>query len=153
MFPYLQSDFIVNNFVSIFIQTIHNQLSNQMKYKNILQIDDDQDDCNFFLEALEEISSSNYIAIHNPVQALQKLVNREISPDLIFLDINMPFMNGIEVLTEIKKKDVLKNIPVIIFSTSIPVEVKSKIKALGALDYFTKPNDFSALKKILMNLI
>lgn len=120
-----------------------------MKYKNILQIDDDSDDCNFFLEALEEVSAAAYTAIHNPVQALQKLIDNEIHPDLIILDINMPIMNGLEVLHEIKKEEYIKNIPVIIFSTSIPIEVKNKMKDLGIMDYFIKPNDFNVLKKIL----
>lgn len=120
-----------------------------MKYKNILQIDDDYDDCNFFLEALEEVSAAAYTAIHNPVQAIQKLVNNEIHPDLIVLDINMPIMNGLEVLHEIKRKEIIKNIPVIIFSTSIPPEVKNKMKDLGIIDYFIKPSDFNVLKKIL----
>jgi CheY-like chemotaxis protein len=133
---------------------IHNPQKNQiMKYKNILQIDDDYDDCDFFLEALREVSEASYTSIHNPVQALQLLDNKVIEPDLIFLDINMPYMNGIDVLTEIKKKDVLKNIPVIIFSTSIPFEIKNKIKTLGAMDCLIKPNEFNALKKILINII
>lgn len=123
-----------------------------MKYNNILQIDDDYDDCNFFSEALEEVSNAAYTAIHNPVQALQKLVDSEIHPDLIFLDINMPIMNGLEVLHEIKKKEIIKNIPIIIFSTTIPLEVKNKMKDLGIMDYFIKPNDFNALKKILSSL-
>jgi CheY-like chemotaxis protein len=124
-----------------------------MKYQNILQIDDDCDDCSFFLEAVEEVSTATYTAIHNPVQALQKLSNKEIRPDLIFLDINMPIMNGLEVLQEIKKKETIKNIPVIIFSTFIPLEVKNRMNDLGIMGYFIKPNDFNALKKILCTLI
>jgi CheY-like chemotaxis protein len=124
-----------------------------MKYQNILQIDDDCDDCSFFLEAVEEVSTATYTAIHNPVQALQKLTDKEIRPDLIFLDINMPIMNGLEVLQEIKKKENIKNIPVIIFSTFIPLEVKNRMNDLGIMDYFIKPNDFNALKKILCKLI
>jgi len=124
-----------------------------MKYKNILQIDDDYDDCDFFLEALEEVSSAAYTAIHNPIQALEKLMSKEVQPDLIFLDINMPFMNGMEVLAEIKNKEMLKHIPVIIFSTSIPLEIKIIMQNLGAMDYYIKPNDFSTLKNLLKNLI
>jgi CheY-like chemotaxis protein len=124
-----------------------------MKYKNILQIDDDYDDCDFFLEALEEVSTAAYTAIHNPIQALHQLTNNEIHPDLIFLDINMPIMTGIELLEEIKKKETISDIPIIIFSTSITTEIKNKIKLLGAADYYIKPNDFGKLKTLLKDLI
>lgn len=124
-----------------------------MKYKNILQIDDDSDDCTFFLEVLEQVSNAAYMAINNPVHALHQLISDEIRPDIIFLDINMPVMNGMEVLAEMKKKESIKNIPVIIFSTTIPVDAKSKLQELGAMDYFIKPNDFSTLKNMLQNLL
>jgi CheY-like chemotaxis protein len=124
-----------------------------MKYKSILQIDDDYDDCDFFLEALGEVSAAAYTAIHNPVQALQKLACNEIRPDLIFLDINMPVMNGMELLAELKKKESIKNIPVIIFSTTIPSDIENKIQDLGAIGYYAKPNDFNIMKSILKNFV
>ncbi len=122
-----------------------------MKYKTILQIDDDFDDCEFFQQALEAVSSAVYMALHNPVEALQKLTTKEIKPDLIFLDINMPLMNGIELLTEIKKRDSIKNIPVILFSTG-PAPI-SHAKTLGAEDYVTKPNNFNELKNLLKAIV
>ena len=69
-----------------------------MKYKNILQIDDDFDDCEFFQQALEGVSTATYMALHNPIEALQKLIDKEIKPDLIFLDINMPNLTGLQLL-------------------------------------------------------
>lgn len=122
-----------------------------MKYKNILQIDDDFDDCEFFQQALEGVSKAAYMALHNPIDALQKLTDKEIKPDLIFLDINMPLMSGIELLAEIKKRDTIKNIPVIIFSTA-PVSA-SMAKLLDAKDYVTKPSNFNDLKNILRNIL
>jgi CheY-like chemotaxis protein len=122
-----------------------------MKYKNILQIDDDFDDCEFFQQALEGVSTAAYMALHNPLEALQKLVDREIKPDLIFLDINMPMMSGIELLAEIKKSDAIKNIPVIIFSTA-PISA-NLAKILDAKDYVTKPSNFNDLKKILRSIL
>ncbi len=122
-----------------------------MKYKNILQIDDDFDDCEFFQQALEAVSSAAYMALHNPIEALQKLVDREIKPDLIFLDINMPLMSGIELLAEIKKSETIKNIPVIIFSTA-PVS-SNLAKLLDAKDYVTKPSNFNDLKNILRDIL
>ena len=122
-----------------------------MKYKNILQIDDDFDDCEFFQQALESVSNAVYMALHNPVEALQKLTNREIKPDIIFLDINMPLMTGIELLAEIKKRDAIKNIPVIIFSTA-PISA-NLAKLLDAKDYVTKPSNFNDLKNILREIL
>jgi CheY-like chemotaxis protein len=122
-----------------------------MKYKNILQIDDDFDDCEFFQQALESVSSAVYMALHNPVEALQKLTDKEIKPDLIFLDINMPLMTGIELLAEIKKRDSIKNIPVILFSTGPRPITYSKV--VGAKDYFSKPNNLNELRNLLKTIV
>ena len=120
-----------------------------MTYKNFLQIDDDSDDCELFMEALLAVSSSSYTAINDPVEAYQKLLMREIQPDVIFLDLNMPVMSGLELLTEIKKQEALQKIPIIIFSTSQLEEIRREAKQLGALDYISKPNNFNNLKQIL----
>ncbi|KRD08828.1 hypothetical protein ASE21_13315 [Flavobacterium sp. Root901] len=124
-----------------------------MNYKNILQIDDDVDDCEFFMEALQAVSNADYTAIQNPVEALNKLIQKEINPDVIFLDLNMPIMSGFEFLIEIKKQEAIKNIPVIIFSTSQFEEIKLKARNYGANEYISKPSDFNELKKILSHYI
>lgn len=120
-----------------------------MAYKKFLQIDDDLDDCELFMEALNAVSHSSYTGINNPVEAYHKLLMMEIKPDVIFLDLNMPVMSGLELLTEIKKQDVLQQIPIIIFSTSQLEDIKREAKQLGAHDYISKPNNFNDLKQIL----
>lgn len=120
-----------------------------MTYKNILQIDDDTDDCELFLEALQSVSTALYTSINDPVDALRKLIRKEINPDVIFLDLNMPVMSGLDFLTEIKKNDFVKNIPVIIFSTSQFDEIKRQAHNHGAHDFISKPSDFNELKRIL----
>jgi len=120
-----------------------------MKYKNILLIDDDEDDCEIFLVAIEKsFGPGNYNTINHAVKALQQLDENQINPDLIFLDLNMPIMNGIQFLTEIKKREHLSHIPVIIFSTSSQAELINQTKALGAYDFITKPSDFNDFLKI-----
>ncbi|MNR04719.1 hypothetical protein D3C85_1207040 [compost metagenome] len=57
-------------------------LKKRKAYSNILQIDDDSDDCELFMEALESVSVSAYTAIYDPVEALRKLIHREIFNDL-----------------------------------------------------------------------
>lgn len=123
-----------------------------MKYKNILQIDDDYDDCEFFEQALKMVSNAKYTSVHNPLDALRKLINREIKPDLIFMDVNMPIMSGPELLNEIKKRPTTKNIPVVMLSTS-PMLTKSQSQILGAKDYLIKPNTFNELKSMIRNTI
>lgn len=123
-----------------------------MKYKNILQIDDDYDDCEFFEQALKTVSNASYTSVHNPVDALRKLVNKEIKPDLIFMDVNMPYMSGPELLIEIKKRKVIKNIPVILLSTS-PFFYKNAEKVSGVKDYLVKPSTFNELKNLIRTAI
>lgn len=126
------------------------QVSNKrLAYSNILQIDDDTDDCELFMEALEAVSDVSYTAICNPVEALRKLTQKEIFPDVIFLDLNMPIMSGLEFLTEIKKREGLKEIPIIIFSTSQLDDIIREALAYGAHDFISKPNNFNDLKKIV----
>jgi len=120
-----------------------------MTYKNFLQIDDDSDDCELFMEALTEVSTSMYTGINDPVEAFQKLLKQEIRPDVIFLDLNMPIMSGFELLTQLKKQDTLQQIPVIIFSTSQLDDIITEAKQLGAHDYISKPNNYNELKQIL----
>jgi DNA-binding NtrC family response regulator len=123
-----------------------------MTYKNILQIDDDYDDCEFFEQALKAVSHAHYTAVTNPLDALRLLMNKEIEPDIIFLDMNMPLMSGPELLSEIKKRDIIKNIPVILLSTA-PLISKNNEKVLGAKDYFIKPNTFNELKNLIRNTL
>lgn len=120
-----------------------------MTYKKFLQIDDDLDDCELFMEALTAVSNSSYTGINDPVEAFEKLLKQEIKPDVIFLDLNMPVMSGLELLAEIKKQETLQEIPVIIFSTSQLDDIIVKARQLGAHDYISKPNNFNDLKQIL----
>lgn len=123
-----------------------------MTYKNILQIDDDYDDCEFFEQALKAVSNAHYTAMTNPLDALKLLINKEIKPDIIFLDVNMPLMSGPELLTEIKKRDITKDIPVILLSTS-PLISKNNEKVAGAKDCLVKPNTFNELKNLIRNTL
>jgi NIMA (never in mitosis gene a)-related kinase len=125
-----------------------------MKYKNILQIDDDCDDCDFFKEALYEISNAVYTSLNNPVEALRKLINKEIEPDIIFLDINMPVMSGLELFEEIKKSKEIESIPIIIFSTASLEYNEIFNKKLDLQNfYYTKPSNFNDLKTLLKKIL
>ena len=89
------------------------------KSLGILHIDDDEDDGFLFHSALKEIDNSiTYIFYQDAQKALKDLKSFTLNPDYIFLDLNMPKMNGIEALGALKAMKRLSNIPIIICSTS-----------------------------------
>jgi len=121
----------------------------EMKQKVILLADDDVDDAQLFCEAL--VSIDRNIICHcatDGMEALEVLQNVE-RPNIIFVDINMPRMNGWEFLRKIKCIDELKEIPVLVYSTSTQARDINTALDLGALCFFAKPNKFSELKNIL----
>lgn len=115
----------------------------------ILAVDDDLEDFEFFSEAVKEIDSSIVILrASNGHEALHILENHMLMPDYIFLDINMPMMDGKVCLQEIKKNERLKDIPVIMYSTtSNKTEIKH-YKMMGA-NFLVKPDRFAHLVKSL----
>jgi CheY-like chemotaxis protein len=75
------------------------------------------------------------------------------SPDFIFLDLNMPRMNGKQFLAEVKKIKTLQDIPVIIYSTSTDKKDILDTIELGAVYFLEKPNRFNDLTNALSNII
>ncbi len=118
---------------------------------NILLADDDTDDCIFFKKALTELLiPTNLIAVHDGEQLMHLLINETTElPDILFLDLNMPRKNGVECLSEIKASEKLKQLPVIMFSTSFEQEVVNRLYQNGAQYFIRKPSEFSQFKKII----
>jgi CheY-like chemotaxis protein len=118
--------------------------------QNILLADDDIDDCIFFKEALVELLLSTHLTTVNDGEQLMQLLNKiEELPDILFLDINMPRKNGFECLLEIKLNKKLKQLPIIMFSTSFEQEVVNLLYKNGAQYFIRKPAVFSQFKKII----
>jgi CheY-like chemotaxis protein len=104
----------------------------------ILLVDDDPDDQFIFNNALKEVDRSISLSIaKDGVYALEKL--KVFTPDLIFLDMNMPRMNGVEFLSSIKALSPFNKIPIIVYTTSTNLSDKAKVKLLGARDCVEKP--------------
>ena len=119
--------------------------------QKLLLADDDMDDRLFFEDAIEELFTSYKLStVTDGVELMEVLFdNSEQLPDILFLDINMPRKNGCECLAEIKANDILKDIPVVIFSTSLDMEIVNKLYENGAHYYIRKPGDFNVLKKVI----
>jgi CheY-like chemotaxis protein len=118
---------------------------------NILLADDDIDDCIFFKEALLELLLSTHLTTVNDGEQLMQLLTNEttVLPHVLFLDLNMPRKNGFECLTEIKLSKKLKQLPVIVFSTSFEQEVVNQLYKNGAQYFIRKPSEFSQFKNII----
>lgn len=119
--------------------------------KAVLFIDDDEDDKLVFGHALSAIDTSiQYLTASDGIEAL-KILNEElvILPDLIFMDLNMPKMDGFTCLDKIKQSKDLREIPVMILSTSTNPRDMEKAKSLGAKTFITKPATYTGLIETL----
>jgi len=124
--------------------------------KKIVLIDDDDDDWLLFREAIRRIDQN---LIHHyfqdAVEAIHALAKypKEDLPHYIFVDLNMPRMNGKEFLLEIKGRTELAHIPVIVLSTSDHEEDIRQAKLFGALYFVTKPYKLALLEAALRFVI
>ena len=123
--------------------------------KNIFLADDDEDDRLFFEEALKEVCDDAVLTVAENGDELMEILYRPPvpMPDVIFLDLNMPKKNGFECLAEIKKNGSLKNLPIIIFTTSLQEESIKKVYSQGANYYVRKPTDYRQLKLVVEKLL
>lgn len=123
--------------------------------KKFLLTDDDKDDRELFSEALHSVDPNIICQGAEHGRDALRLLNSQDGekPDLIFIDINMPVMDGWELLNTIKKDDHCHDIPVIIYTTSSEERDRQIAKDLGALCFVTKPDDFRLVKTILRVIV
>jgi len=122
--------------------------------KIVFLIDDDADDREIFAEALaEEHPSVTYREAENGADAYEKLKSGSIKPDLIFLDLNMPVMDGRTFLTQIKSNLELQHIPVIIYSTSSSESDKKFAQENRAALFLTKQYAFDLLRRDIRDAV
>jgi CheY-like chemotaxis protein len=110
--------------------------------KKLMIVDNDADDRMFFREAVEEMGTDfSYLEAINGVDGLEQLRSTTDLPDMIFLDINMPKMDGRELLKELKADPVLKQVKVVMYSTTaIPKDIDFTCKK-GAQHFLIKSTD------------
>jgi CheY-like chemotaxis protein len=121
-------------------------------YKKLLLIDDDSDEQFFFSEALKEINASvKFLFAENAKEGVQLI--RFLSPDLVFIDINMPAINGLECLELIMNNKDIQLPNIIIYSTSIDNDLCRTALKKGAVDCIKKQNSIHLLADALKNLL
>ncbi|WP_276166373.1 response regulator [Zobellia alginiliquefaciens] len=125
------------------------------KVFNIFLTDDDADDRMLFEEALLELDIQvEFRSFENGVDLMKNLLDPiQPLPDYIFLDLNMPLMNGEECLNDIRDEPKFSKIPIIIYSTFIDSIKLEVLRLNGANLYLKKPNSFSLLKRAIEDCI
>lgn len=120
--------------------------------RNIILAEDDIDDQNIFQIALQEVSPDINLDFASNGKQLLELLKQE-KPDLLFLDLDMPYKNGLECLVEIRNNEQLSHLPVIVFSSTTKQSNIQTAYEMGAHLFFIKPpvyKDYlSSIKAIL----
>lgn len=125
-----------------------------MKKLIIFYTDDDLEDLDFFREIVDSLGEQyDVVTQNNGEQLLHALENPPPHPYLIFLDINMPGMNGLETLKKVRENDRLKLMPVVMISTSNDTAIIEKARLYGATYYLTKSGDFDKLKNSIKHVL
>ena len=120
----------------------------------IMIIDDDTDDSELFCESIYEISPAIHCLTADNGQAGLLLLKKTTPlPDVIFIDLNMPRMNGKQCLAAIKQHDLLREIPVIIYTTFKIQDDVNEVMQLGAFDFITKPFRHADIKKTILKIL
>jgi chemotaxis family two-component system response regulator Rcp1 len=129
------------------------------KIRTILLVEDSPGDVRLTQEAFRSVDKALrlHVAVDG-VEAISYLRRRGIHadaprPDLILLDLNLPKMDGRQVLAEIKRDDDLKRIPTVILTTSVAQEDIETVYQLRANCYFTKPVEYDAFDGLLKSII
>ncbi|RZJ72146.1 response regulator [Flavobacterium sp.] len=121
----------------------------------ILLVDDDQDDRSIFSDALSELKiETNLNLLEDGRELVNYLEDRNNKrPDILFLDLNMPYKSGVECLKDIRQIEKFRDLSVAIYSTSNSEKDMEDTFINGANIYIRKPNDFTQLKKVLTEVL
>ncbi|HWJ25797.1 MAG TPA: response regulator [Flavisolibacter sp.] len=117
-------------------------------------IDNDEDDQEIFLTAIKEINRHIHCRVADSGKmAIEMLADDQLDiPEFIFIDMNMPLMNGKQCLQEIRKLNHLIDTPVYMYSTAADPHSIEEVKNIAATDFIVKPASFKDLVTLLSGI-
>jgi two-component system response regulator len=134
-----------------------------MNKKTILFIEDNKDDFLVSIRALKEskIFLNYLIVAYDGIEAKKYLMldkksdfkKMEFYPSLVILDLGLPYVGGIEILKKIKKNDYIKNIPVVVFTSSDNEEDLLKCYQFGVNSFVKKPDNYEEFTNVVRKII
>ncbi len=125
----------------------------------VLLADDDNKDHSRFKAALQQASPSLTInSVYNGMELVDHLLklseNKNSSlPDFIITDLYMPFAGGLQVLKRLRANDILKQIPIYVFSANFDNTIRTKVIENGATEFYRKPGDVHELERIICSIV
>jgi len=129
--------------------------SNAVQPIEILIVEDNPGDIRLIMEILKETNMNNNIQVAKDGEAALNILFNELNvsrPDLILLDLNLPKIDGREILAKIKGNEKLKSIPVVILTTSTAEEDIIETYKKHANSYITKPVDLDQFIKVVESI-
>lgn len=120
--------------------------------KRIILVDDSRTILATAEMALEDLQAEGVIEIKtylDPLELREELLSDREGFDLLISDVNMPQLNGLELVRELKQHDRFKNRPILILTTESSAEMKAKGKEIGVTGWLVKPFDDGKLVKAM----
>lgn len=125
-----------------------------MRYRNILLVNDTNDDAEIFVLVLNAISDKIRSSVESSaLEALKKLQDSKLAPDIIFLDYNMPYLDGSGFLKLLRDIKGLKRIPVVLYSRDSGLMIEEAMTKFNGVQFLKKRTNFRKLFKSLQNII
>jgi len=137
----------IQNVLTQIDEPIITEQKNNTNKKTILAVDDNKANLKLISIMIEDLNF-NVISATNGIKALD-LLKKHPETDLVFMDIHMPEMDGIETMKQIRKIEKFKNLPIIALTAHAILGEKEKLLATGMNDYLSKPICENELEKIL----
>ncbi|MDY0268190.1 response regulator [Trichloromonas sp.] len=122
-----------------------------METKRVLIVDDSPTMRQLLVYAVKRLPGVAISEAANGVDGLKKITSERF--DLIFTDINMPVMDGLKLVSLVRKDPALKEVPIVVISTEGAEEDRSRAFALGANDYITKPVQSPQVQEVARRLL
>jgi len=125
-----------------------------MKYKNVLLVNDINDDAETFVLVLNAINTKIRSSVEgSALEALKKLKDSKLSPDIIFLDYNMLDLDGTGFLKLLRNIKGLKKIPVVLYTRNSGHMLEEGMTKFKRVQFLKKHTDFKKLFKSLQKII
>jgi len=125
-----------------------------MSQKTIIIIDDDEEDC-FFIRYIIEKAFTHYkvVSITDGVKAVRHLTDQSLIPSFVFIDLNMPQLSGLEILTQLKALPHYHQVPVALVTGALDPQLPNEIKALNVVDCIEKTGSYEDMLATLARVL